>query len=114
MNYFESKAKFVNEDDKKVTEEYLVDAMSFTETETKVTENFGGRDFTITRIAPSKIIEVINPDAEKFFKAVIEFEADGKKMKQQLLFGAKDADRAKEMVDQKLLEVAVNCAPNSA
>jgi hypothetical protein len=64
--YFTAKVQFVTEDEKsgklkKVALNYLVDAMSCTEAEAKVTKWLGPglSDFEVVSVAESKISEVI-------------------------------------------------------
>ena len=63
---------------KKVSEEYLVDAESFTETEKRAskaaTELIGTRDFDITAISREPITEILRDDEEEdnhWYKAVV-------------------------------------------
>ena len=64
--YFLAKVQFVTEDEKsgklkKVTVQYLVDAMSCTEAEAKVTSWLGGiNDFEVKAVSESPIAEVIS------------------------------------------------------
>ena len=80
-NYFESTVKYmkVNEDgrEKKVSELYLIDAMSFTETEQKSCEELNkitSGDCYITAIKKSKITEVIesnDQNDDRWYKAKV-------------------------------------------
>ena len=63
---------------KKVSEEYLVDAESFTETEKRAnkaaTELIGTRDFDITAISREPITEILRDDEDEdnhWYKAVV-------------------------------------------
>ena len=66
--YFTVSVKVSHEDDKgkikKTTERYLVDAMSVTEAEARVTKALEGmtNEFEIVAASTSRIIEVVAPD----------------------------------------------------
>ena len=84
-NYFECKVKFekVNETTgkrQKVTETYLVDAMSFTEAEARITDEmmqFVSGEFVIKSIRPANYAEVrlSSPCDDHFFKCKVAFES---------------------------------------
>jgi Fe-S cluster assembly iron-binding protein IscA len=60
--YFQVKVQFVNEDNKKQSVNYLVDAMSVTEAEARTIEyltNEGEQTFEVKAASESKIAEVI-------------------------------------------------------
>jgi Fe-S cluster assembly iron-binding protein IscA len=60
--YFQVKVQFVNEDNKKQSVAYLVDAMSVTEAESRTIEyltNQGEQTFEVKAASESKIAEVI-------------------------------------------------------
>ena len=88
---------------RKVTDKYLVDALSFTEAETRlieaVTPGISG-EFSIPSIKKTKIAEVFNTDADRFFLAKVAFitldEKTGveKKSVSQILVGACDMENA--------------------
>jgi len=65
MNYYIAKVKVHHEDDKgrvkKVTEQYLVNAVSVTDAETKVVADFEGSnlEYEVTAVVETKIIKVI-------------------------------------------------------
>lgn len=62
---------------KKVSELRLVDALSFTEAETRITKEmqpFASGEFEVSNITPQKVNEIFfNKDAEKWFKAKVNF-----------------------------------------
>ena len=61
--YFQVKVQFVNEDNKKQSVAYLVDAMSVTEAEAKTIEyltNEGEQTFEVKAASESKIAHVIS------------------------------------------------------
>ena len=82
-NYFECKVKFekVNETTgklQKITETYLVDAMSFTEAEAKITDEIMrivSGEFVIKSIRPANYAEVnlSEPGEGQFFKCKVAF-----------------------------------------
>jgi hypothetical protein len=65
MSYYIAKVKVHHQDDKgrvkKVTEQYLVHAVSVTDAETKVVAEFEGSnlEFEVTAVVDTKIISVI-------------------------------------------------------
>lgn len=81
--WFEIKIRYdkVQEDGlvKKVTEQYVVDALSFTEAETSITENmklFISGDFKVSAIAYAAYGEIFFSDkdlADKWYKAKLQF-----------------------------------------
>jgi Fe-S cluster assembly iron-binding protein IscA len=61
--YFNVKVQFVNEDNKKQSVNYLVDAMSVTEAEAKTIQyltNEGEQSFEVKAASESKIAQVIS------------------------------------------------------
>jgi hypothetical protein len=61
--YFQVKVQFVNEDNKKQSVAYLVDAMSVTEAEARTIEyltNEGEQTFEVKAALESKIVHVIS------------------------------------------------------
>ena len=66
--YFQVKVQFVNEDNKKQSVTYLVDAMSVTEAEARTIEyltNEGEQAFEVKAASEAKIAHVISvPEAE--------------------------------------------------
>ena len=61
--YFQVKVQFVNEDNKKTSVNYLVDAMSVTEAEAKTIQyltNEGEQSFEVKAASESKIVGVIS------------------------------------------------------
>ena len=68
MGYYTAKVKWVDvvdtpkgQKEKKVTETYLVEAMSVTEAEAKVVKDFEGYnfDFEVTGVNESRIVKII-------------------------------------------------------
>lgn len=88
---------------KRVTEPYLVDALSFTEAEAKIIEKmtpYISGDFTVNAVKKTKISEIFNPDKDKFylvkvgFIALDEKTATEKRSISEILVGAVDFDDA--------------------
>lgn len=112
-NYFETTVKFEKtaEDGKilKTVEKYLVDALSFTEAESRITkemEPFISGEFLVSAIRKSKINELFeNPNADKWFKAKVNFitldEERGieKKTANYMLIQANDIKEARENLE---------------
>ena len=80
-NYFEVKITFdktlENGKEKKVSELYLVDAVSFTEAEAKITAEFGTLpNFKVKSIRQYKVAEIVNKtnlDDSRYFKCKLNF-----------------------------------------
>ena len=80
-NWFECKVSYEKMQEnglqKKVTEPYLVDALSFTEAEARITEEirpYISGEFTITDIKRAKLSELFfNDNGDRFFKAKVCF-----------------------------------------
>lgn len=80
-NYYQTKIKYEKTLEegriKKVTELYLVDALSFTEAEARIIEEmrpFISGEFTVSRIVPKKINEMFfNEDGDKWYQAKVNF-----------------------------------------
>ena len=112
MNYFEVKITFdktlENGKEKKVTELYLVDAVSFTEAEAKITAEFSPLpNFKVKSIRQYKVAEIVNNiDSEytSYFKCKLNFisldEKSGaeKKSAVYMLVDAETLDKAKTML----------------
>ena len=117
-NYFESTVKYMKVDEdgreKKVSELYLIDAMSFTETEQKSCEELNKitkGDCYISAIKKSKITEVIESNDEmddRWYKAKVAIidadEVSGKEKSsyQYYLVAAANINRALENVEKSL------------
>ena len=108
-NYFEVKITFdktlENGKEKKVSELYLVDAVSFTEAETKITAEFSPLpNFKVKSIRQYKVAEIVNKtnlDDSRYFKCKLNFitldEKSGleKKTAVNMLVNATTLDEAK-------------------
>ena len=111
-NYFEVKITFDktldNGKEKKVSELYLVDAVSFTEAETKITAEFAPLpNFKVKSIRQYKVAEIVNKtnlDDSRYFKCKLNFitldEKSGaeKKTAVYMLVNAENLDKAKVLL----------------
>ena len=111
-NYFECKVTFFktleNGKEKKVTECYIVNAVSFTEAEAKITAEFGTLpNFKVKSIRQYKVAEIVNKtnlDDSRYFKCKLNFisldEKSGneKKTAVYMLVNAENLDKAKTML----------------
>lgn len=107
-NWYECRVKFEkvieNGAQKKVTEAYLVDAMSFTEAENRIIEEmkpYITGEFEVTAVKKEKLADVFtNADGDRWYKAKVIFialdEKSGveKKTSQNMLVQAKDFQTA--------------------
>ena len=107
-NWYECRVKFEkvieNGTQKKVTEAYLVDAMSFTEAENRIIEEmkpYISGEFEVTAVKKEKIAEIFtNPDGDRWYKAKVMYisldEKSGveKKNSQNMLIQANDFKQA--------------------
>lgn len=114
MNWFECKVAYEkimeNGAPKKVTEPYLVDALSFTEAEARILEEmkpFISGEMTIADIKRARIAELFfNENGDRYYKAKVQFitldEKSGaeKKTSVQMLAQASDIKEAIAVIDQ--------------
>lgn len=117
-NWFEAKVKYIkiNEDgrEKKVNEAYLLDAMSYTEAESRIThemESVIKGDYYISSLKKSNITELVPSEDEnddRWYKAKVniidadEVSGKGKSTAQYYLVAAADTDRALENLKKDL------------
>lgn len=120
-NWFECKVKYVKIDEngkeKKVTEPYLVDAVSFTEAEARIhteLEKMIHSDFIVTNISKSNISELFpNENGDRWFKAKTTFvtvdEESGKEKKSNnyMLVEANNVKDAYEFLTEGLSDMIV-------
>jgi len=119
--WFLCRVKYQKEDEngrlKSVTEPYLVDAVSFTEAETRIYEEMGERvrgEFLITGISKSKIIDVFNyEDVDVWFKCKVVYyvaEESGKEKKivNQMIVTAHDVKEAYDRIYESLNNMLVS------
>lgn len=113
-NWFECKVSYEkileNGMQKKVTEPYLVDALSFTEAEARIIEEikpYISGEFTIADIKRAKLSELFfNDNGDRFFKAKVMFitldEKSGteKKTAAQMLAQASDIKEALKVIEK--------------
>ena len=111
-NYFEVKITFdktlENGKEKKVSELFLVDAVSFTEAEAKITAEFGPLpNFKVKSIRQYKVAEIVNKtnlDDSRYFKCKVNFitldEKSGKEKKSAvyMLVDAETLDKGKALL----------------
>ena len=111
-NYFEVKITFdktlENGKEKKVSELFLVDAVSFTEAEAKITAEFSPLpNFKVKSIRQYKVAEIVNKtnlDDSRYFKCKLNFitldEKSGaeKKTAVYMLVDAETLDKAKALL----------------
>ena len=107
-NWYECRVKFEkvieNGTQKKVTEAYLVDALSFTEAENRIIEEmkpYITGEFEVTAVKKEKIAEIfIDPNGDRWYKAKVMYisldEKSGveKKTSQNMLVQANDFKQA--------------------
>jgi hypothetical protein len=119
--WFLCKVKYQKEDEngrlKSVTEPYLVDAVSFTEAETRIYEEMGERvrgEFMITGISKSKIIDVFHyEDIDIWFKCKVVYyvaEENGKEKKivNQMIVTAHNVKEAYDRIYESLNNMLVS------
>jgi hypothetical protein len=114
MNWFECKVSYErmmeNGIQKKVTEPYLVDALSFTEAEARIIEEikpYISGEFTITDIKRARLAELFfNPVGDRYYKFKVSFitldEKSGaeKKTSVQMLAQASDIKEAIAVLEE--------------
>lgn len=124
-NWFEGKVKYMkvgeNGRERKVTELYLLDAMSYTEAESRLMKEMesviqGG--YFISSLKKSNITEVVPPEDEnddRWYKAKVAIidadEVSGKEKRsfQHYLVAASNTDRALDNIDKALATFVVPC-----
>jgi len=121
QNYFEVKASFVKVDDegkeRKVSESYLFDAVSFTDAEARITKQLAEiirGEFVVDKISKSRIIEVFpHENGEYWWKAKInivtidEKAGKEKKISNYFLIAADDLKQATQRLEEGLSYVLV-------
>lgn len=124
-NWYKFRVKYGKELDngkrKKVSEEYLVDAESFTETEKRAnkaaTDLIGTRDFDITAISREPVTEIIQEDGDEdnhWYKAVVALvtedeETGAKKFSPQVMYvKAPDTKEADTMLREHMSDSSVD------
>lgn len=118
--YFHVKARFLRQMDnglvKQIKEEYLVDALSFTESEARTLEQVGEgmREVALDAISRSNIKEVVMyGDTDLWFKCRVEYSLmdeeseKEKKVTTYLLINANDSKEAYERCQEHLKEMLV-------
>jgi len=117
--YFEVQAKHLQQQDngliKAVKTLLLIDALSFTEAEARITEELAqSREFVVTTIKRSNIAEIVEVgDSDLWFKVKVTYtmadeDSDKeKKVSLYLLVNAFDVTEAKERTEEHLKEMLV-------
>jgi hypothetical protein len=118
--WFQTRVKFLKQQDngliKAVTEQYLVDALSFTEAEARIQQEVqeGMREVTLVSVARSNIKEVVvYGDTDMWFKVKVTYSAQDeesekeKKITLYLLVNANDVQEAYERTQEHLKEMLV-------
>jgi hypothetical protein len=120
--WFSVKVKYAKETEegllKAITEQYLVDAVSFTEAEAIIYDTLGSQirgDFQVTHIAKSNIVDLFfYEDADVWHKCKIQYiVADGdsgkeKKVTQYMLVTANGVPQAHERIQASLSNMLVS------
>lgn len=117
-NWFEGKVKYVkvgeNGRERKITEAYLLDAMSYTEAESRIVEEMESivrGEFWISNLKKSNITEVVSSEDEnddKWYKAKVAIvdadEVSGREKRsfQYYLVAASDTGKALESLNKAL------------
>lgn len=127
-NWFTVKVKYIKQLEngtfKRVTEPYLLSAMTFTDAEARIYEELGSiirGEFSVIGIARTEIHDIFHyEDSEEWFKIKISFKSDseegskGKKVSQSFLISAhsvKDAcERLKESLQGMLIDYTITSA----
>lgn len=121
QNWFECKMAYVKIDDdgreRKVSEVYLLDAVSYTDTEARIVQQIQTMvrgEFVVKKITPSNIIEVFpHESGEWWYKAKIaivtidEKAGKEKKINQYFLVAADDIKQALQRLDDGLSYIMI-------
>lgn len=121
-NWFTVKVKYTKQLDngalKRVTEPYLLAAMTFTDAEARIYEELGSQirgEFNVTGIARTELNDIFAyDDADTWYKCKVkyeDFDADtekSKKVTQNFLIGANDVKEAYERMKQSLSTLMVD------
>ncbi|GJM61099.1 DUF4494 family protein [Persicobacter diffluens] len=120
-NWFLCKVKYRKEDDKgilkNISEAYLVDALSFTEAESRIHEELGSvirGEFQVTNMSKSRIVDVFEyPDTDNWHKCkvtyvMIDEEAKKeKKVSNLMIVSAANVKEAYERIQESLSSMLV-------
>jgi hypothetical protein len=121
-NWFTVKVKYTKQLDngalKRVTEPYLLAAMTFTDAEARIYEELGSQirgEFNVTGIARTELNDIFAyDDADTWYKCKVkyeDFDADtekSKKVTQNFLVGANDVKEAYERMKESLSTLMVD------
>lgn len=75
MNFFRFTAKYADSMGKAVKEDYLVDALNYTEAEARATQevgDFAPGEFTITSIRPVSYVDIVKSSGEAYYEVTDE------------------------------------------
>ena len=114
MNYFQCKIRYEKTQEngsiKKITEPYLVNALSFTESEARIVEEmkpFISGEFTVANISRYNVSEIFeNESGDKWYRAKVLFitiderSAKENKTASYMLVHASNIDEAKKVLDE--------------
>ena len=116
-NWFEAKVKYikVNEDgrERKVTESYLLDAMSYTEAESRIMKEMESvikGEYYINGLKKSNItelVESVDENDDRWYKAKIEVSGKEKSSNQYYLVAAANINKALENLEKSLATFVV-------
>lgn len=83
--YFETKCRYTNIDGKPITEPYLVDAVSCTEAEARITKELSPfySDIEVTSVKKSKLSEVLFAEADYYYLVKANFPTIDEKTAQE-------------------------------
>ncbi len=121
-SWFLSKVRYIKQTEaglfKRVTEPYLLAAMSFTDTESRIYEELGSvirGEFIVVSIAREELHDIFNyDDADTWWKCKISFDGSmedsdrQKKVTQTFLVGANSAKEATERLQESLSTMMVD------
>ena len=122
MNYFIAKIRYEKMQssgvEKKVTESYLVDALSFTEAEARICEEmkpYISGDFTVHDISRYKVSELfLNENGDRYYRCKVEFitidEKSGSEKKQPtyMLAQASTIDQARDIIVDEMKKTMID------
>lgn len=126
-NWFTVKVKYTKQLEngtfKRVSEPYLLAAMTFTDAEARIYEELGSiirGEFTVLNIARTEFHDIfMSDDSDSLFKCKISFESSNvddeksKKVTQNFLVGANTIEEAAERIKENLSSMLVDYTLNS-
>jgi len=120
--WFQVKVKYTKENEegllKSISEQYLIDAVSFTEAEAILYDRLGSMirgDFSVIAIAKSNIVDVfLYEDSDVWFKCKVSYlvadpdSGKEKKVNQYMIVTASDVPQAHERIQESLSNMLVS------